>query len=106
MTVALYVTKIEMVDPKTTAVSVVIDCDLGRLQLDVAAESTVGDPNGILNRVQVVPVTTRMRHVYPSEAIVRIDGRLNKAMADQIATADKVRLRQRIGRVTRQEMKA
>ena len=64
------------------------------------------DANGILNRVQVVPVTTRMRHVYPSEAIVRIDGRLNKAMADQIATADKVRLRQRIGRVTRQEMKA
>jgi mRNA interferase MazF len=64
------------------------------------------DSNAILNRVQVLPVTSRVRRVYPSEALIRIDGKPNKAMADQIATADKKRISRRIGRVTRDEMKA
>jgi mRNA interferase MazF len=64
------------------------------------------DANAILNRVQVVPVTSRVARVYPSEALILINGRSSKAMADQIATADKARLRSRIGRVTRDEMKA
>lgn len=62
--------------------------------------------NGILNRVQLVPVTSNVSRIYPSEALLRINGRSGKAMADQIATADKVRLRSRIGRVTAEEMKA
>ncbi|MEA2872505.1 MAG: PemK-like, MazF-like toxin of type toxin-antitoxin system, partial [Hyphomicrobiales bacterium] len=37
---------------------------------------------------------------------VQIAGRPNKAMADQISTADKRRLRERIGRVTDNEMEA
>ncbi len=64
------------------------------------------DANAILNRVQIVPVTSRVARIYPSETLIRIDGRPSKAMADQIATADKSRLRDRIGRVTRDEMKA
>jgi len=53
MSVALYVTKIEMVDAKTANVSVVIDCDLGRLQLNMAAESTRGaDPGDIIDQVR------------------------------------------------------
>jgi mRNA interferase MazF len=64
------------------------------------------DSNAILNRVQVLPVTSRVRRIYPSEAFIRINGKPNKAMADQITTADKKRIHRRIGRVTRDEMKA
>jgi mRNA interferase MazF len=64
------------------------------------------ETNAILNRVQVVPLTTRVRRIYQSEALVQVAGRPNKAMADQISTADKRRLRERIGRVTDNEMEA
>ena len=64
------------------------------------------ETNSILNRVQVVPLTSRVRRIYPSDALVQISGRPSKAMADQISTADKQRLRERIGRVTINEMKA
>jgi mRNA-degrading endonuclease toxin of MazEF toxin-antitoxin module len=37
---------------------------------------------------------------------VQIGGRYSKALADQITTADKDRLRERIGQVTKSEMKA
>ena len=36
------------------------------------------DANAILNRVQVVPLTSRVQRIYPSEAIVRVEGRLSK----------------------------
>jgi hypothetical protein len=49
MSVAIYVTKIEIADPKRAAVSVVIDCDLGQLQLDLGMEPMDGDTNEILN---------------------------------------------------------
>jgi mRNA interferase MazF len=64
------------------------------------------DANANLNRVQIVPLTTNVRHVFESEALIKIGARQSKAMADQIATADKSRLRERIGRVTASELKA
>jgi mRNA interferase MazF len=64
------------------------------------------DANAMLNRVQVVPVTGNVRRIYPSEAAVTVGGKPGKAMADQIATADKGRLRERIGRLTKAEMTA
>ena len=45
--------------------------------------------NRHLNRVQVVPLTTAIGRVYPSEAVVRVGSRRHKGMADQIATAAK-----------------
>ena len=41
--------------------------------------------NTALNRVVVVPITGQTARLYPGEAIVTIDGRPGKAMADQIA---------------------
>ena len=45
-----------------------------------------------LNRVQVIPLTTNVSRVYPGEAVVVIDGKPHKAMADQIATVSKERI--------------
>jgi mRNA interferase MazF len=62
--------------------------------------------NKFLNRVQVVPLTTRIQGVYPSEALVTVRRRRSKAMADQIATVSKLRLLNRVGRLSASEMRA
>ncbi len=55
--------------------------------------------NAFLNRVQVVPLTSSVARLYPSEAYVTVAGRRSKAMADQIATVAKTRLTRRLGRL-------
>ena len=53
--------------------------------------------NRFLNRLQVVPMTSRMDRVYPSEAVVRVGRQQSKVMADQITTVSKQRLADRMG---------
>ena len=48
--------------------------------------------NKFLNRVQVIPITSNIDRLYPSEAYVTLNGKRNKAMADQLATVSKLRL--------------
>jgi len=62
--------------------------------------------NRELNRVQVVPVTSNVGRLYPSEAYVTLNGEQRKAMADQLSTISKLRLRDRLGRVGRDDMGA
>jgi len=52
--------------------------------------------NAVLNRVVVVPLTSRTAKAYPSEALVTFGGHQAKAMADQIMAASKTRLRDRM----------
>ena len=60
--------------------------------------------NRYLNRVQVVPMTSRTDRVYPSEALVRVNRRQSKAMADQLTTVSKQRLMNRMGRLSAPDM--
>ena len=53
--------------------------------------------NALLNRVQVVPVSSQVQRLYPSEAAITVNGEPRKAMADQITTASKRRLHRRLG---------
>lgn len=62
--------------------------------------------NRALNRVQVVPITTNVGRVYPSEALVRLNGEARKAMADQVRTVSKVRIRDRLGELSAEDMHA
>lgn len=54
--------------------------------------------NKHLNRLQVVPLSGPTDHTYPSEAPVKIKGKVRKAMADQLITVGKRRLTDRFGR--------
>jgi mRNA interferase MazF len=60
--------------------------------------------NKHLNRVQVVPLTTNVERVYPSEALVSVRGKKHKAMADQLTTVSKQRLQNRAGRLSKTDM--
>ena len=61
--------------------------------------------NKYLNRVQVVPITSNVDNLYPSEARVSINGKQRKAMADQLTTVSKMRLSKMIGRLSTVDMK-
>jgi mRNA interferase MazF len=52
-----------------------------------------------LNRVQVVPLTSKLGTLYPAEAYVTMKGLRRKAMGGQITTASKERLLRRLGRL-------
>jgi mRNA interferase MazF len=62
--------------------------------------------NAALNRVQVVPITSQTSRLYPAEAYVTLNGERRKAMADQLATASKLRLRSRAGRLAPDDIEA
>ena len=52
--------------------------------------------NRNLNRVQVVPIMSNVTRVYPCEAPIDWNGEPRKAMADQVATVGKLRLKSRL----------
>ncbi len=60
--------------------------------------------NRFLNRVQVVPLTSSVDKLYPSEAAVMLQGKRSKAMADQLATVSKERLFKRAGVLSQEDM--
>ena len=53
--------------------------------------------NAILNRVIVVPLSSTTTKVYPGEALVTLNSEPRKAMADQLMTASKKRIRSKLG---------
>jgi mRNA interferase MazF len=60
--------------------------------------------NTHLNRVQVVPLTSTVDRLYPSEAVVMVKGKRHKAMADQLATVSKSRLSNRVAKLSKSDV--
>jgi mRNA interferase MazF len=62
--------------------------------------------NKHLNRVQVVPLTSNINTVYPSECLVTVKRQRSKAMADQIRTVSHQRLGTRIADISASDLEA
>ena len=62
--------------------------------------------NAVLNRVQVVPLSSQVERLYPAEAFVSLGGERRKAMADQITTASKRRLQRLMGALGKDDIDA
>ena len=62
--------------------------------------------NRNLNRVQVVPITSNATRIYPCEAPIDVNGEPRKAMADQIATVGKQRLKSRLAILSHDDIHA
>ena len=61
--------------------------------------------NKHLNRVQVVPITSNIERLYPSEAPITLNDDPRKAMADQVTTVSKTRFQAMIGCLSAADMK-
>ena len=62
--------------------------------------------NAALNRLIVVPLTSQTAKVYPGQAMVTLNGEARKAMADQLTTASKKRLRNKLGELSASDVNA
>jgi mRNA interferase MazF len=60
--------------------------------------------NQFLARVVVVPLTSNVSRLYPGEVFVMVNSNKNKAMTDQIMSADKSRLKNKIGELSGSDM--
>ncbi len=61
--------------------------------------------NRHLTRVIVVPLTSNTERLYPGEALVTLSDQPSKAMADQIMTVDKRRLKSKIATLTKSDLR-
>jgi mRNA interferase MazF len=79
----------------------------GEVRKERPAEIVSNDvANKHLNRIQVIPLTSTTGRVFPSEALVTIRGKKHKAMADQLATVSKLRVKNRLGRLSTSDMQS
>ena len=60
--------------------------------------------NQFLNGVQVIPLTSNVDKLYPSETYITLRGKKAKAMADQLTTLSKKRLINQAGTVSNAEL--
>lgn len=60
--------------------------------------------NEYSNRVQVIPLTSKIEKCYPCETYVLVGDQKSKAMADQIMTVSKNRLKSKITIISDKDM--
>ena len=78
----------------------------GEIEKQRPAVIVSNDPaNKHLNRVQVVPLTSNIDKLFPSEAYVMLNGKQNKAIADQLTTVSKLRLTNMEGKLSSADLK-
>ena len=77
----------------------------GKIQKERPAVVVSNDvANRLLNRVQVVPLSSRADRIYPGEAQVTVNGQVRKALANQLTTVSKRRIANREGQISPQDL--
>lgn len=61
--------------------------------------------NQVLNRLIVVPLSSKVARLYPGEVLVRISNQSSKAMSDQLTTVSKLRLKKRFATVAADDLR-
>ena len=79
-----------------------IGSEIGKTRPAIILSNDAANRN--LSRVVVIPLSSNVARLYPGEALVTVAGRQSKAMADQIMAADKARLKDRVGTLSRADM--
>ena len=62
--------------------------------------------NKYLNRVQVVPLTSKVDRLYPSQVFVTLEGKKARALADQLTTVSKLRFGNIIDKLSDSDLRA
>lgn len=60
--------------------------------------------NRHLNRLQVVPISSRTEQLYSGETYVQLNGQNRKALADQLTTVSKLRVKGQLGQLSTADM--
>ncbi len=60
--------------------------------------------NRVGRRYIVAPITSVVKTLYPFEVKINIDGKSSKVMLDQIRTIDHIRLAEKLGQVSPEEL--
>ena len=81
-----------------------VGSEIGKTRPAVIVGNDAANRN--LARVVVVPLTGNTGRHDPGEAPVTVGGQTSKAMADQIMAADKARLKDRLGSLSKADMLA
>ena len=60
--------------------------------------------NRHLNRLQILPLSTKIDKIYPGEALITINGKQAKVIASQLTTVSKLRVSNKLGQLSPQDM--
>lgn len=60
--------------------------------------------NRHLNRLQVLPLSTKIDKIYPGEALITINGKQAKVIASQLTTVSKLRVSNKLGQLSPRDM--
>ena len=60
--------------------------------------------NRHLNRLQILPLSTKIDKIYPGEALITINGKQAKVIASQLTTVSKLRVSNKLGQLSPKDM--
>ena len=76
--------------------------EIQKLQPAIIVSNDTANRN--INRLQVIPVSSQAAVLYPGEAYITLNGQQRKAMADQLTTVSKLRVRNQLGTLSSADM--